>query len=262
MRYKIASLAAAAIVLGGVQIAPAADMAVKAPMAAPVPYLFNWTGLYLGVNAGWGFDRRNIDLAPGTGMAVFFAANEFPTSIAPDANGFIGGGQIGYNWQMQNFVYGIEADFQGSAIKGNQTLSPTPVIFVPFNTNGEKKLTWFGTVRGRLGLAANNWLFYVTGGLAYGETELSLNTVPVGFACGPGFTCAIGSTSKVRAGWTAGGGVEYGLTPNWILRAEYLYIDLGSLSQNVTGSAGPGFVFIESTRFNEHIVRGAISYKF
>jgi len=224
MRYKIASLAAAAIVFGGVQIAPAADMAVKAPMAAPVPYLFNWTGLYLGVNAGWGFDRRNIDLAPGTGMAVFFAANEFPTSIAPDANGFIGGGQIGYNWQMQNFVYGIEADFQGSAIKGNQTLSPTPVIFVPFNTNGEKKLTWFGTVRGRLGLAANNWLFYVTGGLAYGETELSLNTVPVGFACGPGFTNCNNSTTgvSVPAGngsvqnnflgtaWDPNGGYYYG----------------------------------------------------
>lgn len=261
MRCKLLGILAGALSLGVVQIASAADMPVKAAKPFVVaPY--NWTGLYIGVHAGYGWDAKDVDFGPSTAATtVFFTANEFPTSLSPNAKGFLGGMQIGYNWQLANFVVGVEADLSGSGIKGNASLTPTPTAGAVFTTSAEKKVPWFGTLRARLGLPVNNWLFYATGGLAYGKTELSFNTAPIAFACGPGFTCASGTSSSTKVGWTVGAGVEYALRTNWTVRAEYLYVDLGSQSLTVVSTA-PGFGFTASSRFDEHIVRAGVNYKF
>jgi outer membrane immunogenic protein len=172
-----AALALGAIV--GIGAASAADLAArpytKAPMLVDPGY--NWTGFYVGGNIGysWGRSSDTSTLATGAGTVLF-------TSISrSDLNGVVGGGQIGYNWQMKNWVWGLEADIQGSDQKGGRDFAcptgvctppsgfgiPVPGPAVPVSLN--QKLDWFGTVRGRIGLLASpSILLYGTGGLAYG----------------------------------------------------------------------------------------------
>ena len=107
----------------------------------------------------------------------------------------------------------------------------------------------------------DNWLIYATGGLALGSTELSFSTVPTAAACSTVLTCTNGSITRTKVGWTIGGGVEYGLNAKWTVRAEYLYVDLGSQSLTLASTA-PGFGFTASTRYQENIVRGAVNYWF
>jgi outer membrane immunogenic protein len=257
-RLALALVATAALT----QLASAADLPAKAYTKAPAMVAaYNWTGWYAGVNAGYGWDSRAVDFSGNPATAGFFAANEFPTSLASNAKGFVGGAQIGYNWQMGGFVTGLEADIQGSGIKSSETLAPTPTGgFAVFNTTAEKKNTWFGTVRARIGLPVDNWLFYATGGFAYGNTSVSFNTVPAAFACSALFTCANGSSSGTSTGWTGGLGVEAGLAGNMTLRAEYLYVDLGSRSVTAVSTA-PGFSFTASSRFRENIARVALNFR-
>ncbi|MDE2376533.1 MAG: porin family protein, partial [Bradyrhizobium sp.] len=153
--------------------AMAADLAarpyVKAPPVAAAVY--GWTGFYVGGNVGYSWGRaRNTETISNfaTGAALFTGTS------SNDVNGVIGGGQIGYNWQMQNWLFGLEADFQGSGEKGSSNL-----VCVGCNDNGTditstltQKLTWFGTFRGRVGvLVTPSVLLYGTGGLAYGELK-------------------------------------------------------------------------------------------
>jgi outer membrane immunogenic protein len=264
---KLLVASAALVALIGTP-ALAADMALKAP-PPPAPVCV-WCGWYAGLNVGGAWDAGSsaATFAPSTAAtAIFFANNEFPTSLSTDPKGVIGGGQIGYNWQASpNFVLGLEADIQGSGYKGTATAIPVPgpILFVPFATTVEQHSNWFGTVRGRAGFVATpNLLIYGTGGLAYGQTEVSFNTAPTGFACGPGFTCAAASSSTTRAGWTAGGGFEWMIVPHWSLKAEYLYVDLGTQSAtSATTTAGPAFGFTASARFRENIARGGVNWHF
>ena len=162
--------------LAAIQSASAADMALKAPpLPAPV---YSWTGWYVGLNLGGSFGKAADTSTFGAGPTVF-------SSTSSRLDGVIGGGQIGYNWQANsNWLLGLEADIQGSSERGTATSSVgiaglCGVIAVfPCTTLGtlvdQEKLPWFGTVRGRVGvLASPTWLFYVTGGLAYGEIKSS-----------------------------------------------------------------------------------------
>src|SRR5262249_51142990 len=149
-----------------------------------------------------------------------------------DVNGVIGGGQIGYNWQSQNWGFGVETDFQGSGEKGARKLVCVACANDgAHNTGGvTQKLSWVGTLRGRVGvLVTPSILLYGTGGLAYGEfktggsiTGTDMGGIPV--------TVAFPGTSSTRAGWTAGVGVEGKISGNWTAKLEYLYMDLGSVS--------------------------------
>jgi outer membrane immunogenic protein len=122
-------------------------------------------------------------------------------------SGVMGGGQVGYNWQSGSFVFGVEADIQASG--ANDT-------FAAFKFSNP----WFGTLRGRAGYAMNNVLFYGTGGLAYGGARVEVGPF---------------SESQSHLGWTAGAGVEVGLTPNWSAKAEYLYVRLEDRGYVLTG---------------------------
>jgi outer membrane immunogenic protein len=253
-------------------VACAADLpAYKARPAAPAP-VWSWTGFYGGANVGYGWDRKDVPLAVGTTdpaleafLNDFRQAGGFPASLSPSADGVIGGVQIGYNWQpAANWLFGLETDFQGSGIKGSQARTVPVPLFDTSRYSAEKKLDWFGTVRARLGvLATPSFLLYATGGLAYGKTKISFNVVNIDSGCIPDATlCANGSSSGVKAGWTAGAGIEAMLASNWSFKAEYLYVDLGSRSADIPASTVPAIIYTPSTKFQQHIARVGVNYHF
>jgi outer membrane immunogenic protein len=139
----------------------------------------------------------------------------------------------------------------------------TPLFSDATSTSVTKSIDWFGTVRGRIGyLVSPQWLVYATGGLAYGETKIGFSHVDVTSGCIPQATiCATGTSSEVRVGWTAGAGVEAMIAANWSFKAEYLYLDLGRHSANITAYTVP-IVFSPSTDFRQQIVRVGVNYHF
>jgi outer membrane immunogenic protein len=192
------AIAAMALLFAGFA-AQAADLHYKAP-AYTAPVYSNWTGFYVGVNAGYGFGTSNWD---------------FP-AVSPKPKGFIGGGTVGYNLQTGTWVWGIEGDIDFSTMKGSADCPPLGSC--------ETKNSWLGTARGRIGYAGwNNWLPYITGGAAAGDIKATDNA---------------GSATKTKIGWTAGVGVEYAFMSNWSAKIEYLYADLGKFDCGVNcGSA-------------------------
>ena len=217
----------------------AADLPVKTslPPAAPV---FSWTGVYFGLNAGWlAADNSIVNQAtPGVDPAVdvqdlaalaTLATGDFSLG---NKSGFIGGAEIGYNYQFNNWVAGIEADIQGIASQAvNSSITSTSGTLSSTLT-GSMDTRWLGTLRGRLGfLPAPTLLVYGTGGLAYGEISASTslaqsdtsNSFTGSGTGGDGF-------AELVTGWTAGGGVEWMFTQNWSFKVEYLHYDLGTAS--------------------------------
>jgi outer membrane immunogenic protein len=212
---------------------------------------------------------------PASICSAYVAA--IPGQFDTHPSGFIGGGQIGYNYQLTpNWVAGLEADFQGADVKGNASVAPFTTLIPGLGNTvssfgaGSQRLDWFGTVRGRLGwLPVDPLLVYATGGLAYGhvKTDVSFSDtlLPNNFN---GSTTASGSTT--RAGWTVGGGLEWMFSPRWSLKAEYLYYDLGDVTLNSALSpieTGSGLVEttvnIQSTaHYAGNIARGGVNYKF
>jgi outer membrane immunogenic protein len=265
----------------------AADIAVRAPAPLPPPPapLYNWTGFYAGLNAGYHWGRHcvnttttNVFSSPGFEDVGSAEASVGTGTTCPDDNGFIGGGQIGYNWQFTNWVAGFETDLQGASNNNNQDsiTNTTTFLFlgVPITPTGtitsSKDLRWLGTVRGRLGfLAAPSFLVYGTGGLAYGKVEAT-TTISEDISFG---NPTIGSFSDTRTGWTVGGGVEWMFAPNWSVKAEYLYYDLGQVTWSLPDINQFGFfappippilqtASQSTTRFNGNIVRAGINWHF
>jgi len=232
-----------------------ADMAVKAPpYRAPLPY--TWTGWYVGANAGYGIGLSQGNFAFNGGAFPGGAGVE--TFNAMPAGGF-GGGQFGYNYQINSIVLGVETDIQGAGISDTRTCLLSCII----GTSAliDQKLNWFGTTRARLGLATGPVLTYVTGGAAYGGTETGVTTTFGGVT-----TSSI--TSAAKSGWTWGTGVEAALGGNWTAKAEYLYVNLGSSSATniIAVPAGiapvPPFVGTFSVKNQEQIFRGGVNYHF
>jgi len=201
-------------------------------------------------------------------------------SVSHNNGGFIGGGQLGYNYQfVPSWVAGFEADVQGIAgSNGNATVTsslanpnfPTQPLFQTATVS--RQLDWLGTLRGRLGLLATpTFLLYGTGGLAFGGVSATTNiTQVVANLANTGPYFSLGNLNNARVGWTAGGGVEWMFLPNWSLKVEYLYYSLGSVSyalsplvNNVAGTFPLSIALPRSsTRFNGNIVRAGIDYHF
>jgi outer membrane immunogenic protein len=247
-RTLIASAAFASMLVA--TSASAADLPVytKAP---PVAVVYDWTGFYLGTNLGYSFGRATTDGTQTIGSLVA------PTTVTAlsgraDLNGFIGGGQLGYNWQNGAWVFGLESDiqFSGERKSGDVcTVAGCPVGSVVFTR--DYKLDWFGTARGRVGfLPAERILLYATGGLAYGNFSGASTTLPMN----------IGTWSKLNAGWTVGAGVESALGANWSVKLEYLYMDLGRVGGSAATIGLSQWVF--NTKFTDNIVRVGLNYKF
>jgi outer membrane immunogenic protein len=235
-------LTGAAVIALAASAAQAADMPRKAILKAPPP-IFTWTGFYFGLNAGGSLGRARTDWA--------LSGTAFGTS-SQKLDGFVGGIQEGYNWQFGNFVAGIETDFQGTTERGNASVGGAIV--------SSTSLPAFGTIRGRIGVTpVDHVLLYVTGGAAYGDIAFS------GTAISGGLVGTAGSNTW-HAGWTAGGGIEGAVDSNWSIRAEYLYVDLGSVTNVLTAppvpASSPPIVAAGSTSVTDQIVRLGVNYRF
>jgi outer membrane immunogenic protein len=266
MRHLPLALLAAVSTIALTQIAAAADLPVNAPVykAPPAVAAPLWTGFYAGVNVGYSWGRSSTD---GTLTRATTGALIGTGSGDIDLNGIIGGGQIGYNWQITNWVLGVEADIQGSGQKGSLSAVCVGCGDGPSNitTTLDQKLTWFGTVRGRLGVTVTpTILAYATGGLAYGEVTTDA-TISGPTAIGPGSSTF--SASTTQAGWTIGGGVEGIIARNWTAKIEYLYMDLGTVSGGpyttpILGANRAPVSASFSSRVTDNIVRVGVNYKF
>lgn len=204
-----------ATVFGGVAL-----LAGPAWSADPVePLAYDWTGPYLGAHAGYGFgdgDAR-LDGLGGGNWDPFY-----PVALGNkdfSADGFIGGLQAGYNQQMDSFVFGIETDISFSDV-GDKSSEVSPGGYIEqFTYSQEYDLDWFGTTRLRTGFAFDRAFIYATGGIAYGEVRVDhdMQFTPNRYH---------GSDSSWKIGWTLGGGMEYAVTENMSVTAQYLYFDL------------------------------------
>jgi outer membrane immunogenic protein len=253
---KVLGLVGATLLFAGPAFA--ADLGKPKPVykAPPLAPVFSWTGWYIGGNAGYGWGESTDPSITSNQFDPTKPANFFQ-SLSP--KGFIGGGQIGYDWQINNWVLGLVADFQGADIKASaaDTRSFGQNAFTVTESLSQK-LDFLGTGRVRLGWAANNWLFYGSGGFAYGDVRSTLG-FSLNFPPPAGIQAISGSHTETRGGWAAGGGINYALTPNWILGVDYLHYDLGHTS--VTATDGAAFV-TASQKVGGDIVRGVINYKF
>jgi outer membrane immunogenic protein len=226
--------------------AQAADMPVKAPVyVAP----FTWTGIYLGINAGYGDSDRDGDTycTTPTGVVNGTGCSRAASSGVRPSGGFVGG-QIGANYQTGMFVWGVEADIQVAHINDSSSFTQ-PCCFPAFTAaNGvltrAQNLDWFGTVRGRLGLAIwDRTLIYGTGGLMYGEEVLN-STLAF-----PAVTF-VGQSSGTHMGWVGGGGIEYAFTNSLSAKLEGLYYDLGSESITAVQINAPANHFTETSSYS------------
>ncbi len=212
----------AAVLLGAASGgAFAADLAMRpVPQMPAAPPVYNWTGLYVGVNGGgsWGTqDPLNV---------ITDRFDRFSTGIS----GGLFGGTVGGQVQVQHVVFGLEADLDWANIKGSSSVTPT-IGGVPVGAGGtfnaQTKTDWESTLRLRLGYANNNWLFYATGGLAIQEAKTTL-TGPAGNPTCQGILVNCSGANR-QFGGALGAGVEYGFTPNLSGKIEYLYVTAASL---------------------------------
>jgi outer membrane immunogenic protein len=209
MKRIVLASASVLALAGAIGSAQAADLPRQMVTRAPAPYVapvYNWTGLYLGINGGGAWGRSSWDSTGGF-----------------DVSGGMVGGTVGYNWQFGTWVVGFEGDVDWANVKGT-----TNVLCA---TGCSSENTWLGTARGRLGYAFDRWMPYVTGGAAFGDVK----------ATHPGFPGA----TNTQVGWTAGVGIEYAFANNWSAKVEYLHYDLGNfqcgLNCNGVGSDNVSF---------------------
>ena len=256
----------AAVGLGLSFVAVGANAAdLRRPAPAPyLPPLFTWTGFYAGLNAGYGFG--NDGTATTVGQVAInnstVADGARPANVGLRPEGFIGGAQIGYNWQTGAFVSGIEADIQYTDFTDNVNAVTIGRAFPGVRNNiFEQKLEYLGTVRARLGYAWDRTLVYGTGGLAYGGVNNSatfFGPLPANILQ---FT---GGQKSTEVGYAVGGGIEQAFWQNVTLRAEYLYYNLGDTSAAVNvipGSGGAGTGYIVNFKNEGHIVRAGLNFK-
>ena len=218
-------LASVGLLALGLASASAADMArpaYKAPAYVPPP-LYNWTGFYVGINGGGAFGRSKFD-------------NGFGTESF-DVNGGLVGGTIGYNYQVGQWVFGLEGDVDWSDIRGSSSNGFCSGLTCSTRND------WLATARGRLGYAFDRFLPYVTAGGAFGNIKTEVTGFP--------------GQDTTKAGWTAGAGLEFAINGPWTAKVEYLYVDLGK------DTCGAGNCPLSTTNdFTTNIVRAGVNYRF
>lgn len=263
MKFKLFCIFAAAasialIGIAGIHPASAADKTAKpAPAAA-----LNWTGVYGGLNGGYGFGQnKSADIFEYT----TFSGWTSPSSALPgtySTRGGLAGGQIGANYQDGRMVFGVETDIDWSHIKGSYVDDPSASPADQSVISGT--VEWFGTARARIGVTQDRFLGYATGGLAYGRVKGGVSNYSG--AGSPYLT-----DRHTLVGWTVGGGLEYAISSKWSINAEYLYVDLGkkefliSDPSNFYGytDASAGYAVSKSNNSVDfNVVRIGINYKF
>jgi outer membrane immunogenic protein len=271
-KLLLPGLAFAALIAG-----PAMAADLRAPVyKRPVVALYNWTGFYVGLNAGYaaGHDTpartltapncvpRRVTICPNVVSLVSSSAQ----SMNP--TGFSGGLQIGYNYQYGNILLGIESDINSFRLNRSNNFGPAQVAPLPFvlTTQDSATTNWLLTVRPRIGYFTNNFLAYITGGLAVTDETYSSTITMV---TDKGTIGTFATSASQNVGWALGGGLEYAFAPSWSVKAEYLHVDFGNLngatlngtpSIGVNGMTGASLAY--SNRLNADIVRIGINYNF
>jgi outer membrane immunogenic protein len=260
-KFSFIYAAAAVLTCNG---AFAADMPTKYRSADIIPLSRSWTGFYIGINGGGGYSTQDQSIAGVDKAGIAAVSSGFvPGLIATRGFGGMFGGTAGYNQQFGQFVLGLETDFDWSNIGGsggqNLTLGPFALT-----TTGSQQLDWIGTLRARSGwLVTPSTLLYATGGLAYGSvnsaTSITLVTPKVTYV-------AAADTTSTQVGWVVGAGIEQALFTNWSVKAEYDYVDLGSISNSFGTTLGtkPGIPvnFTSNQDLRYQTVKVGLNYHF
>jgi outer membrane immunogenic protein len=243
MKISLLGLAAIGALIGGPAVA--ADMGMPLKAAPPIaPPSYNWSGFYLGIEGGgaWGSTQTiSADPAHDPGGPI---TNPFGVS------GGLFGGTIGYNWQFNNWVAGVEGDLSWADKTGSANDIP------PFTTTTRNTITerWLGTGRVRFGVTpVDRWLVYATGGFAAASVQDSIS-IP---------SLAVSQT-MTRWGWTAGGGVEAAINRNWSVKVEYLFVDLQNatyINPDIPTPTG-GTIVTRTVTMNDNVVRAGVNYRF
>jgi outer membrane immunogenic protein len=250
----------------------AADLPARPTYNAPaaVAPIYNWSGFYAGLNAGYGWSANSngdqfTDFPAGS-FATTFAVGQTPRSVSFSPKGFIGGFEAGYNWQTGAVVFGVEADISYASIRGSGTFSfAGSALGAPETTTASSSLNWLSTERARLGFTpGDRILVFATGGFAFGEVNNQMSI----FASNPGagFLATLnGSHKSIRTGWVAGAGAGYAITNNVIAKLEWRYYDLGtdsfSAPEVLNGAVQP-FGLTSHIKTAGNIVRAGIDIKF
>lgn len=245
MKKITLALAAATALISAQALAADLRPVYKAPPAPVVAPYYNWSGFYIGAHIGGGWADPSLtnltnttpwgDLVPGD-------------RVRTDNSGVLGGGQIGFNWQTGNIVFGLEASFSGAGIDGNVT-SPFGTADDQFKTSINS--LFLGT--GRIGYAFNNWMLYVTGGYAGADVRARVSDTVLP-------NVGAGSDSKWLSGYTVGAGLEYAITQNLSLGLQYNFVDLGSKTFAL-GDAG-GIYDFRVRPDNIHVATARLNYRF
>lgn len=229
-RTVLTIVAVAALSIITAQTAFTADVPAPVYKAQPAETSYDWSGFYLGINGGgaWGRSRHDFDVGTTTGNY--------------NVRGGMIGGTVGYNWQAPGnmWVVGVEWDSDWTHLRGSAQC-PGPLFTCGTRSN------WLTTARGRLGWSRTNWLLYATGGGAFGEIKETI-AGPFSF---PGH-------AVTRAGWTAGAGVEVGMFRNWSVKAEYLYVDLGTATCSIPNCAPSSN---DRVPLRANVARAGINYR-
>jgi outer membrane immunogenic protein len=236
--------------VGAMALTGSAAFAAEPPpvYVPPPPPIFTWTGIYVGGQVGYAWARDNGSINnPAPGIAGLPPSIFLPFTV--NFQGVIGGAHLGYNLQFNQWVVGLEGDVNGTSLSKTQLVGAFPPFFQGLV---RPKATVQGSIRGRLGIAFDRVLIYATGGAAFADFTVAYNTLPLG---------GIDQITSTRTGWTVGGGLDYAITNNWSIGAEYRYSDFGRRNDQ----SPPPVLFPNSFvrhHLTEHQVQGVFSYKF
>lgn len=267
-RVATALITCAACLIGVSQAVLAADLPARPPVySAPKAAPWSWTGFYVGGNAGYARGRADTTTTIPDSFAFPFPADNViysdAASPAFNSKGFTGGVQIGLNFQVSNFVFGLEADYNAFKLRGSVETMGMSTGITSINSHTEVNADRLFTLRPRAGIAIDRWLIYATGGMAmtnikYSQTNVFSPTCPsIPFPC----TESV-EASKTKTGWAAGGGVEAALTNNWSVKGEYLFVDLGSIGTTTGFDNVLGQAITHDAKLRASIARLGLNYRF
>jgi outer membrane immunogenic protein len=273
--------AAALVIISG---SASADGVYQNHYSAPL--LYSWSGSYVGLNVGFAWGTSNATTTtgcPGEAPPGYVCELNTPGSLANapvvdgagsgsmNLSGAIGGIEVGHNWQVNNFVYGVEADFGALNMSASRSGSGTwPFLNgaapFAFTVGSSISTNWLLTTRARVGWTFSNVLLYATGGLALTDLKVSNFYTDGLTVLGVGTGHEFSSDSAVTPGWTVGGGLEAALDEHWSLKGEYLFVDFGhaSTTGNITNPEDPGFLnpISASQDLSAHLARVGLNYRY
>ncbi len=234
----------------GVAAAQAADLPIKAPPLIPPPIVHtNWAGFYAGIEGGYAWGHSNVSDISG------YNAVSPVGDFSYNPNGGVGNLYVGYNFEFDPFVVGVEAEVGYFGLDGSAQYPPYVGVRTAADSIAHTNSGWYGAFTGRVGVAFQDFLVFAKGGYAItGMTNSYTDTDPTGI------TLVSGTDTGDRDGWTVGGGVEFMFAGNWLARLEYDYYDFGTASHTALGSNGVSYTFDHS--LTASVIKGGIGYKF